>query len=136
MNKNPLCLILDVFKYVEYLNFFKGNVIENDDDAINGRRDDKHLKFVDEENPNDQSDIGVCGQSNVCHLDPPYSCYLCPKFQPYKHADHEHVLDCLLVGREKRLEKYENSRLGIQLDEVIAAVAQVAKICEEGSTYD
>jgi hypothetical protein len=122
--------------FSNYINFFKGNVIENDDDAINGRRDDKHLKFVDEENPNDQSDIGVCGQSNVCHLDPPYSCYLCPKFQPYKHADHEHVLDCLLVGREKRLEKYEKSRLGIQLDEVIAAVAQVVKICEEGSTYD
>ena len=61
--------------------------------------------------------------------------YLCPKFQPYRHADHEHVLECLLAGREERLKKYENARLGIQLDEVIAAVAQVAKLCKEGGHH-
>lgn len=116
----------------KYLRFFKGKLIDNDEVAINGERDDKHLIFVDEQNPADQSDIGVCGEFSVCHLDPPFSCYLCPKFQPYKHADHEHVLDCLLAGREERLRKYENARMGIQLDEVIAAVAQVAQICEEG----
>ncbi|ELT7570077.1 TPA: site-specific integrase [Vibrio cholerae] len=120
--------------FSKYLNFFKGKLIDNDEDAINGERDDKHLTFVDEQNPDDQSDIGVCGESSVCHLDPPYSCYLCPKFQPYRHADHEHVLECLLVDREERLKKYENARLGIQLDEVIAAVAQVAQLCEEGGS--
>jgi integrase len=118
--------------FSKYLSFFKGRLIDNDEDAVNGERDDKHLTFVDDQNPADQADIGVCGESSVCHLDPPYSCYLCPKFQPYRHADHEHVLDCLLAGREERLKKYENARLGIQLDEVIAAVAQVAKLCEEG----
>jgi len=113
-----------------YLNFFKGKVIDTDDDAINGDRDDKHLAFVNEENPTDQADIGVCGESSICHLDPPFSCYLCPKFQPYRHADHEHVLNCLLKSREERLEKYETARLGIQLDQVIAAVAQVAELCQ------
>ncbi|MCS1299533.1 site-specific integrase, partial [Escherichia coli] len=107
-------------------------VVDSDIEAVNGDRDDKHLIFVDEQNPTVQSDIGVCGESSVCHLDPPYSCYLCPKFQPYRHADHEQVLDCLLASRTERLEKYENARLGIQLDEVISAVAQVVKICEEG----
>ncbi|ENO2144259.1 TPA: phage integrase family protein [Escherichia coli] len=115
-----------------YLNFFKGKVVDSDIEAVNGDRDDKHLIFVDEQNPTVQSDIGVCGESSVCHLDPPYSCYLCPKFQPYRHADHEQVLDCLLASRTERLEKYENARLGIQLDEMISAVAQVVKICEEG----
>jgi len=118
--------------FSNYLNFFKGKVVDSDIEAVNGDRDDKHLIFVDEQNPTVQSDIGVCGESSVCHLDPPYSCYLCPKFQPYRHADHEQVLDCLLASRKERLEKYENARLGIQLDEVISAVAQVVKICEEG----
>ena len=118
--------------FSKYLNFFKGKLIDGDEEAINGERDDKHLVFVDEQNPVDQSNIGVCGESSVCHLDPPFSCYLCPKFQPYRHADHEHVLECLLAGRDERLKKYENARLGIQLDEVIVAVAQVAQLCEEG----
>ncbi|MGR6440065.1 hypothetical protein ACU42Y_20950 [Proteus mirabilis] len=43
-------------------------------------------------------------------------------------------MECLLAGREERLKKYENARLGIQLDEVIAAVAQVSKLCEKGGT--
>lgn len=119
-------------EFSRYLNFFKGILIDDDKDAVNGERDDKHLTFVDEQDPTDQSDIGVCGESKVCHLDPPYSCYLCPKFQPYRHADHEHVLECLLAGREERLKKYDNARLGIQLDEVIAAVAEVVKMCEKG----
>lgn len=117
--------------FSKYLNFFKGKLINSDEEAVNGDRYDKHLMFVNEQNPADQSDIGVCGEFSVCHLDPPYSCYLCPKFQPYRHADHEHVLESLLAGREERLKKYENARLGIQLDEVIAAVAQVAQLCEE-----
>lgn len=114
-----------------YLNLFKGNVIENKKQAINGKRDDKNLFFIDENNPIKQTDIGVCGQSNICHLDPPFSCYLCPKFQPYRNADHQHVLDCLSKDREKRLEKYETSRIGIQLDEVIAAVTQVTNLCKK-----
>lgn len=118
--------------FSKYLNFFKGKLIDSDGEAVNGERDDKHLMFVDEQNPTDQADIGVCGESSVCHLDPPYSCYLCPKFQPYRFADHEHVLECLLAGREERLKKYENARLGIQLDEVIAAVAQVVQLCKKG----
>ena len=41
------------------------------------------------------------------------------------------MLESLLNSRNERLEKYENARLGIQLDEVIFAVAQVAKACEK-----
>ena len=116
--------------FSKYLGFFKGKLIDSDEDAVNGDRDDKQLVFADEHNSSSQSEIGVCGAVSVCHLDPPYSCYLCPKFQPYRHADHEHVLECLLANREERIKKYEDARLGIQLDEVIAAVAQVAKLCE------
>lgn len=65
--------------FSKYLNFFKGKLIDSNDEAVNGELDEKHLIFVDEQNPTDQSDIGVCGESSVCYLDPPYSCYLCPK---------------------------------------------------------
>jgi len=115
--------------FSRYLDFFKGTVIETGEEAVNGDREDKHLFFVNENDPLDQANIGVCGEDSICHLDPPYSCYLCPKFQPYRHANHEHVLDCLLENRQERLNKYEQSRLGIQLDEVITAVAQVVEMC-------
>ena len=115
--------------FAKYLNLFRGKIIEDDSEAINGDRDDKHLAFIDESNPTELTDIGVCGKDIICHLDPPYSCYLCEKFQPYRHADHEYVLDCLLQGRSDRIQKYENSRLGIQLDDVIFAVANVAEQC-------
>lgn len=118
-------------EFSKYLNLFKGKVISGDDEAINGDRPEKHLMFVDDESVVDSIDIGVCGKSVICHLDPPFSCYLCPKFQPYKFSNHSSVLDILLKNREDRLEKYETSRLGVQLDDVIFAVAQVVSLCAE-----
>lgn len=118
--------------FAQYVKLFMGKIIENDSEAINGERDDKHLAFIDESNPSEQTDIGVCGKKAICHLDPPFSCYLCEKFQPYRHANHEHVLDCLLRDRDERLKKYEIARLGVQLDDVILAVVQVAEHCKEG----
>lgn len=117
--------------FSHYLNFFSGQIVSNDNEAINGNNADKYIIFANEENPIDQEEIGICGKKSICHLDPPYSCYLCPKFQPYRHANHEHILDCLLENRKQRLEKYENARLGVQLDDVISAVAQVVELCEE-----
>ena len=117
--------------FSKYVSLFKGKVVNNDREAINGELDEKHLLFVDEEFPDKQTEIGVCGELSICHLDPPFSCYLCPKFQPYRSANHEQVLDSLLEGREKRLEKYENARLGIQLDDVILAVSNVITLCKE-----
>jgi hypothetical protein len=116
--------------FSKYLNFFKGRIIDSASEAINGDRDDKHLAFVDESNATDHTEIGICGENSICHLDPPFSCYLCPKFQPYRHADHEHVLECLLNSRDARMKKYENTRLGVQLDDVIFAVSQVAEKCK------
>ena len=117
--------------FAQYLSFFSGKIIESTEEAINGDNPEKHLVFKGDNVEDEIEDIGVCGESSICHLDPPFSCYLCPKFQPYKHADHEYVLESLLNSRNERLEKYENARLGIQLDEVIFAVAQVADACKK-----
>ncbi|MEO5971341.1 MAG: site-specific integrase, partial [Bdellovibrionia bacterium] len=116
--------------FAKYIEIFRGKIIENSGEAVNGDRGDKHLAFVSEVDPLDQTKIGICGEKSLCHLDPPFSCYLCPKFQPYRHADHEHVMDCLLFARDVRIKKYEQARLGVQLDQVIIAVAQVIEQCK------
>ncbi|CAD9197575.1 hypothetical protein QAC21B_03752 [Acinetobacter bohemicus] len=117
--------------FSQYLSYFSGHIIVSSEDAMNGDKPEKHLVFKGDKIEDEIKDIGVCGESSICHLDPPFSCYLCPKFQPYRHADHEYVLESLLNSRNERLEKYENARLGIQLDEVIFAVAQVAEACKK-----
>jgi hypothetical protein len=115
--------------FSQYLKLFRGQIIDSDSEAINLNSNNKQLLFIDESAPTELTNIGVCGKESICHLDPPFSCYLCEKFQPYSFANHEHVLDCLLQGRKTRLEKYESSRLSIQLDDVIFAVAQVVEEC-------
>ncbi|HKB60775.1 MAG TPA: tyrosine-type recombinase/integrase [Gallionellaceae bacterium] len=118
-------------KMGKVIGWFKGKIVDGNEQAINGDNPDKYLFFVGEENPQEQIEIGVCGKRRLCHLDPPYTCYLCPKFQPYRHADHERVLRILLEDRQARLNKYDNNRLGIQLDDVILAVGQAVMACRE-----
>lgn len=116
-------------KVSQVLPWFEGKIISSDDDAINGNNPSKHLSFYSDEEDIEPVEIGVCDKTEICELDPPYSCYLCHKFRPYKFSDHERVLDLLISSREKRLKHYENSRLGIQLDDVIFAVAAVINAC-------
>ena len=116
--------------FARKLNILQGNIITDKSEAVNGSRDDKRLYFTNENNPSDEVEIGVCGSNPICNLDPPYSCYLCPKFQPYQHADHEHVLDLLIKSKNDRNKKYEQARLGVQLDDVILAVSQAIVACK------
>jgi hypothetical protein len=114
----------------KYIEVFCGPVISSDSEAESDDMINKQMVFVHENDSSDHTKIGKCRKKKLCHLDPPYSCYLCPKFRPYRHADHEHVLDCLLESRELRMQKYDKSRIGVQLDDVIAAVAKVVMICK------
>lgn len=117
-------------QFGNYLAYFTGKVVASEGEAVNGDRYDKHLSFYNETNPTDQTEIGVCGESALCRLDPPYSCYLCPKFQPFVDANHEHVLELLLARRDERFEKIEH-RIAVQQDRVIFAVGQVIETCKE-----
>lgn len=119
-------------KFAQMLNFFTGKVIDKPEDDPNGELPDKRVLYVSQSNPTDQEEIGVCGKQSLCHLDPPFSCYLCEKFRPLRQADHQRVLDSMLAQRDERLKKYEDSRLGVQLDDVIFAVAQVVDLCRDG----
>jgi integrase len=115
-------------KFAPLLDFFKGKVVDRIEGEASGQ---SSVFFVDESRPSDLKSIGSCGKKRLCHLDPPFSCYLCEKFEPYRHADHEAVLARMLKEREDRLQKYEDARLGVQLDDVIIAVAQVCEMCKE-----
>ena len=115
--------------FSDYLGYFKGRLIESSRaDDINGSRD-KRLIYNSDTAPEDQREIGLCGESTLCHLDPPYSCYLCPKFLPYKEADHEFVFNELIENRQSRLIETNGKRLGVQLDTVIIAVSEVVRQC-------
>lgn len=114
-----------------YLQYFKGRFINSAEEAETAGRSDKALFFASAPSVSDPIDIGVCGEQKLCGLAPPFSCYLCPKFRPYVHADHGKVLTVLLSDRKSRLEKYESIRLGIQLDDVIFAVGEVVALTEE-----
>lgn len=115
-------------KFGSHLAYFTGKVIASDAEAVNGDRDDKQLSFYSEKDPADQTEIGVCGESALCRLDPPYSCYLCPKFQPYLKANHEYVLELLIARRNERWQNGD-TRLAVQQDRVIFAVGQVIEAC-------
>lgn len=113
-----------------YLRYFKGRFIDSPEEAETADRSDKDLFFASASGASDQIEIGKCGEQKLCGLDPPFSCYLCPKFRPYVHADHFKVLTVLLSDRESRLKRYESVRMGIQIDDVIFAVGEVVAEAE------
>jgi integrase len=111
-------------EYSRYVNLFCGTgvipantVIATDDEIVS----DIHSQ------PGDVTSFGGCGLDERCHLFPPYSCYLCPKFRPYVSDVHEQLLDTLLRMHNERPDP---QTLGVHRMDVILAVAQVVKMCQ------
>jgi integrase len=73
--------------------------------------------------------IGTCGRGTLCNLYPPYSCYLCAHFQPWKSAPHEKMLEDVLAYRDALVAKATgpSDRMPHQLDDVIAAIREVVE---------
>lgn len=63
------------YKAGKVVQWFSGKIIDSYEDAVNGDIPEKRLFFVGENNPQEQIEIGVCGNKPLCHFDPPYSCY-------------------------------------------------------------
>jgi len=89
----------------------------------------KRVHFLGDRHAIPDVEIGACGKPQRCDLDPPFSCYVCPKFRPYVESDHEAVLAELLRSREERRERY-GERVAVQMDEVIYAVGEVVQEVE------
>lgn len=110
--------------YAEFLKYFQGKVVHPGDVVKNVDDPSKLIPCMDV-----NEDIGVCGKDSLCGLYPPYSCYKCPKFQAYAEADHQAVYEFLFQRRTRVLEA-GNSRIAVQLDEILYAVKQVVLLCE------
>ncbi|AOJ22823.1 hypothetical protein WJ11_26155 [Burkholderia cenocepacia] len=128
-----LTTILDraaALKIGPLMRLFRGTLVASAASALNGSDPAKSIRFVGDMSAVPPVEIGACGQDQLCALDPPFSCYLCPKFQPYVEADHQAVLSELLASRREREQRY-GARLSIQLDDVIYAVAEVIRKVDE-----
>lgn len=111
--------------YKEALKFFRGKVVGSNEEAVNAGDNGKVIPYFET-----HEDVGVCGKSSLCSLSPPYSCYICPKFQAYLDADHESVYEHLMVQRTATI-RMGNKKMAEQLDEIIYAVAEVVDICKK-----
>ena len=72
---------------------FTGTIVTDRALAKNGDRVDRQIE-----------DLAVCGADNVCHLDAPFTCYGCSKFQPFLDADHSAALERLERRRAQTID--------------------------------
>ena len=112
------------------LHLFQGRAVKDADSSTLGKDPAKRIRIIPELiDPNHHvRDLGACGKAEFCNLFPPYSCYPCDKFEPFRDSldVHEMVFDFLVERRERlRSDPLESSRIAVQLDEVIYACAEV-----------
>jgi hypothetical protein len=112
-----------------HVNRFMGRVVPSESDATGsgGRVKAEPMGRI--------RNIGSCGSTSLCTLFPPFSCYLCPLFQPWRTAPHREVLEDLVHQRDERIKATgrDDDRIAKQYDEIILAVGQVVALCEEGA---
>lgn len=96
---------------------FTGRIVTDREAAKNGDNTERQIQ-----------DLAVCGADAVCHLDAPYTCYACPKFQPLLDADHTSVLKRLEARREAVKEQRDKTTQ-VLWDSAILACREVILRC-------
>lgn len=99
------------------VNAFTGTIVTDRTSAKNGDCVDRQIE-----------DLAVCGADSVCHLDAPFTCYACSKFQPLLEADHGAVLERLERRRAQIIATDKTS--GVLWDRAILACRKVILECE------
>jgi len=98
------------------VNAFAGTIVRDRASAKNGDLVDRQIE-----------DLAVCGANAVCHLDAPFTCYGCGKFQPLLEADHTAVLERL---RRRRAQVIATDKTtGVLWDRAILACRKVILDC-------
>lgn len=83
----------------------------------------ENLKFYNENK--DPLVIGKCGSGSLCDLSPPYSCFVCPKFNAFEESldTYREMLSVLKKWKEKREEEFDtNDRIQFLMDEVLVSL--------------
>lgn len=96
---------------------FTGTIVTDRVSATNGDRVDRQIE-----------DLAVCGADAACHLDAPFTCYGCAKFQPLLQADHSSVLKRLEKRRAKVIATDKTT--GVLWDRAILACRKVILDCQ------
>ena len=99
------------------VNAFTGIIVTDRTSAKNGDRAERQIE-----------DLAICGATAACHLDAPYTCYACGKFQPLLDADHRTVLERLERRREQTIGTDKTT--GVLWDRAILACRKVILDCE------
>lgn len=99
------------------VNAFTGTIVSDRASAKNGDRVDRQIE-----------DLAVCGADAACHLDAPFTCYGCGKFQPFLEADHAAVLERLERRREQIIAMDKTT--GVLWDRAILACRKVILDCQ------
>ncbi|MDP5613244.1 tyrosine-type recombinase/integrase [Stutzerimonas kunmingensis] len=99
------------------VNAFTGIIVTDRTSAKNGDRADRQIE-----------DVAVCGATAACHLDAPYTCYACGKFQPLLYANHRAVLERLERRRAQTIATDKTT--GVLWDRAILACRKVILDCE------
>ncbi|WP_199775492.1 hypothetical protein [Microbulbifer pacificus] len=99
------------------VNAFTGRIVRDRGEAINGEQADRQIE-----------DLAVCGSDAMCHLDVPYSCYSCPKFQPLLDGNHREALEHLEGRRAQAIS--EDKITGVLWDRAILACRKVILDCK------
>ncbi|UZJ44208.1 site-specific integrase [Marinimicrobium sp. C6131] len=95
---------------------FTGTIVKDRALAKNGDRMDRQIE-----------DVAVCGADKVCHLDAPFTCYGCSKFQPLLYADHSAALERM---ERRRAQTIANDKTtGVLWDRAILACRKVILDC-------
>tara|TARA_R110001583_G_scaffold141890_1_gene294148 strand:+ start:1489 stop:3084 length:1596 start_codon:yes stop_codon:yes gene_type:complete len=96
---------------------FNGTIVPDRASAQNGDRSDRQIE-----------DLAICGASSACHLDVPFSCYGCPKFQPLLDADHSAALERMERRRAQTIAADKTT--GVLWNRAILACRKVILDCK------
>lgn len=96
---------------------FSGTIVTDHASAKNYDRADRQIE-----------DLAICGADAICHLDAPFSCYACSKFQPFLEADHSTVLE--RIERRRANTIATDKTTGVIWDRAILACRQVILDCK------
>jgi site-specific recombinase XerD len=112
---------------------FMGEVVDNEASAELG---DCPAQRVRAAVPLGDIAIGTCKRDlrteGICEKSPPYSCYLCPLFQPWRDADHQEVARSLEEKRAQLVDpegEIGSNPVVSKLDILIAAIKEAATLC-------
>lgn len=103
---------------------FAGTLIRGERDAIRANDPRSRIKS------NDGSGVGSCGEYGFCATGG-RQCYLCSKFQPWIHGQHNQVLESVLIERESKRRLGASEFVIQSTDNLLLAIQEVIQLCDK-----